>query len=451
MAMEEKPIYRGGWQLADTILQKLGGPIGDGEVVYPNGDHFKGYFHLSYQSIWDTAYTAEGRYDFADGSYIEHAWLNTSSDRTIFDLHGMFRVKHPNGPDSITMYHRHKRYGIELFLDEKKPNIREWFSDEEQHRRYPLELLNYELDELKGDDCLRLTVKLKGEDGTYIVEQSGGLRFENDWNNFIYEPRIRASVTYPDGDSVDDRYGIGLRLLRPYDFYVWVHCAATGMVREEKWKDGRLEQGGEWKYDCSAAKSMELPNPWGENKSMKAYVWSNGHIEYDDGMIYEGDIANDMPEGVGVLTDDAGGRYEGEFHSGRCHGKGIYANENTGIRQEGMWIRGVFQEDEPATEPIILHARHGHSSWSISSQSDWEYEETEFEAGLGELCFSGFGSLKIERIQKNCITLSRYGGTTYQLTPGGTVQMSSEIEGREYSDGCVYDGDDYKLELTWKK
>lgn len=451
MAKEEKPIYRGGWQIESIIRQELEGPIDDGEVVYPNGDRFRGSFHLSYQSIWSTAYTADGRYDFADGSYIEHAWINTSSDRTIFDLHGLFRVKHPDGPDSITMYHRHKRYGIELFLDERNPYIREWFRDELQKREHPVELLSYELDESKGDDCLRLTMNLKGEDGTYIVEQCGGLRFENEWRNFIYKPQIRAYVKYPDGDSVEDRYGIGLKLLRPYDFYVRVHCGATAMLRGEKWKDGKLEEAEEWRYDRSAAMNADLPYPWGRNKTVNAYAWANGHIEYTDGMIYDGDIANDMPEGTGILTSGEGGRYEGEFHSGCCHGKGVYTNEKTGVRQKGVWVCGVFQEDEPATKPIILHARHGHSSWSISSQGDWTYEEKDFEAELGELCFSGFGSLKIDRIQKNCITLSLYGGETYQLTPGGTVQMSSEIEGREYSDGCVYDGDDYTLRLTWKE
>ncbi len=44
-------IYQGGWQFKDTILQKLEGPIGEGEVLRPNGDYFKGYFHLSYASI----------------------------------------------------------------------------------------------------------------------------------------------------------------------------------------------------------------------------------------------------------------------------------------------------------------------------------------------------------------------------------------------------------------
>ena len=108
------------------------------------------------------------------------------------------------------------------------------------------------------------------------------------------------------------------------------------------------------------------------------------------------------------------------------------------------------QEDKPTTEPIILHARHGHSKWSVSQQGDWKYEESDFEAKLGDLYFIGFGSLKIIRIEKNCITLTEYGGKNYLLTPGESISLSVEIEGHEWSDGCAYDGDDYTLELTWK-
>ena len=115
---DNKPIYKGGWQLGDTIRQELEGPIGEGEVTYPNGDHFKGYFHLSYASINGPAYAADGRYDFADGSFIEKAWIDTSSDQTIFDLHGVFRIHHPQGHDSIAMFFRNKRIGFELVLAE---------------------------------------------------------------------------------------------------------------------------------------------------------------------------------------------------------------------------------------------------------------------------------------------------------------------------------------------
>ena len=71
----DKPQYFGGFQFEDRVRQELKGPIGDGEVWLPGGDHFKGYFHLNYACINGPAYAAEGRYTFANGDYIEHAWI----------------------------------------------------------------------------------------------------------------------------------------------------------------------------------------------------------------------------------------------------------------------------------------------------------------------------------------------------------------------------------------
>ena len=451
--MEDKIIYKGGWQDADTILQKLRGPIGDGQVWYPNGDHFKGVFNLSYQSIWNTAYTAVGRYTFADGSYIEDAWIITDSSKSVFSLKGLFRVKHPNGPDSIALFNNH-RNGIELFLDKDRPYIKEWYNSEELHREHPLELVSFNLDDSKGDECLELAMTLRGEDGIYQVVQQGGRRYKNDWDNMIYEPNAFLSVVYPNGDSVDDRYGYGLKLLKPYGFYVDVHCAATAQWRTECWKDGRLEEAPEWKRDVRAAKCVELPNPWGGTNTHEANVWADGHIEYRWLAVYDGAVVNDRPEGWGVLVhaDNDGTRYEGEFHEGRLHGKGVYDCPELGIHQEGVWVNGVFQEENPATEPITLHARHGHQSWSVGGSGDWEYEESDVVVELGRLgVFIGFGSLKVERIEKNCITLSYHGSETHLLTPGDTLRFYAEIEGREWSDGCVYDGDDYSLVITWQK
>ena len=69
---------------------------------------------------------------------------------------------------------------------------------------------------------------------------------------------------------------------------------------------------------------------------------------------------------------------------------------------------------------------------------------------LGSLPFSGFFSYNVVRIQKNCITIQTGEGTKLIL-PGSEVQYYAEIEGREWSDGCVYDGDEYVLRLTWNK
>lgn len=458
-----KILYKGDWQFGDTILEKLEGPIGNGEVWYPTGDHFKGVFHLNYANINGPAYAAEGRYDFADGSYIEHAWIHTSSDRKVFNLHGVFRIHHPNGPDSIAMFCAGgKRYGFELFLDERKPKVVEWYAnkrmirwqrDEPEER--DLEVLDYTLDEESKKDCTSLNLTLKDGYEVYRVEQRGGEWKENNYDNYYYEPSTRSSVYLPNGDSLD-HYGDDVRMFKPFHGFVDMHRAATGMVRHEQWEHGQLKEAGKWKRDLRAAKSLELPHPFGKGM-VQAHVWKDGYIEYRSGeWVYEGQTAGDRPEGTGVLTGGhyyhEGECYNGEFHDGCCHGQGTFVHEKAGITQKGTWINGVFQEENPATEPIILHARHGHQSWSIGGSSDWEYQEEDFEAKLGRLgCFTGFASLEVARIEKNCLTLTRWGEKTFLLTPGETLHFSAEIEGREWSDGCVYSGDDYTLEITWSQ
>ena len=455
--------YKGGWQFGDTILQKLEGPIGIGEVWYPTGDHFKGVFHLSYACINGPAYAAEGRYDFADGSYIEHAWIHTSSDRKVFNLHGVFRIHHPNRPDSIAMFCAGgKRFGFELYLDERKPKVVEWYANKRMIRweqyepeERDLEVLDYSLDEESQKDCIRLSLTLKDGKDLYRVEQQGGEWKQNHYDQYYYEPSTRASVYLPNGDSLD-HYGDDVRMFKPYHGFVDLHCAATGMCRHEQWEHGQLKEAGAWKHDLSAAQSMDLPHPFGQGQT-RAHVWKDGYIEYGLGeWIYEGQTAANRPEGKGTLT---GGRYyhegecyKGEFHDGYCHGQGTYVNEKAGITQKGTWVNGVFQEKNPVKEPIILHARHGHQSWSIGGSSDWEYEEEDFEPKLGRLgCFIGFSNLEVARMEKNCLTLTRRGEKTFLLKPGETLHFSAEIEGREWSDGCVYDGDSYTLDVTWRK
>lgn len=443
---DNKPIYIGGWQFGDTIRQELNGPIGNGEVTYPNGDRFKGYFHLSYASINGPAYAAEGRYDFADGAYIEKAWIHTSSDRTLFDLHGVFRIHHSQGYDSIAMFRKSKRFGFELVLVEK-PFAIEWYAGE---RLREVEVKSYVIAD-QDEDCLALDLTLA--DGTRVVEH-GGRYTANDYNNHIYEPHTEVTVYFPNGDSID-HWGWGLKLLKPYDGYITVHKAETQLCREEIWKEGEMKEAKEWEYDLRSAKRLHLPNPFGEGETV-AWVWKNGHIEYRTaGWTYDGEVSDDRPEGKGKLVGNKysheGESYSGEFHEGQAHGQGVYENVKAGLCQEGAFVNGVYQEPNAAAEPVMLHARHGHSSWSISSQGAWKHEECDFEAKLERLPFSGFGDINIARIEKDCITLTDYYGNVKTLRRGETVRYTAEIEGREWSDGCVYDGDDYSLELTWRE
>ena len=440
--LDTKIIYKGGWQWGDTIRQELKGPIGDGEVFYPNGDHFKGAFHLSYASINGPAYAAEGRYTFADGSYIEHAWIHTSKDKKPewWGLHGVYRIHHPQGtdnPDSIAMFlHGGRRYGFELVLGQNKPWVKEWYAGDIVVRYkgpddlFQYEVVDYELDEEKAEQgftTLRLT--LKDENKTYKVEQRGGRYEINKYDQQIYEPSTRVTVWLPNGDSLEHS-GDDVKDFKPYDGYVEVHRAKTAQCRTEHWEKGKLVDDREWQRDILFSKKVTLPNPTGIGGEMLANVWADGHISYNYGeWVYDGEVKNDRPDGQGVLVGN-------DYHGRR--------------RYEGLFTDGQYAEEETFTGKVMLHAKSGHKHWSVYNDGEWKNEEYDIEAKLGTLNIDGFWNYEITKITQEAITISFYN-ETYTLTPDNPLNLPlSTIEGHEYSDGCVYDGDAYSLELTWK-
>ena len=440
--LDTKIIYKGGWQWGDTIRQELKGPIGDGEVFYPNGDHFKGAFHLSYASINGPAYAAEGRYTFADGSYIEHAWIHTSKDKKPewWGLHGVYRIHHPQGtdnPDSIAMFlHGGRRYGFELVLGQNKPWVKEWYAGASVVRYtgpdelFQYEVVDYELDEEKAEQgftTLRLT--LKDGNNTYKVEQRGGRYEINKYDQQIYDPSTRVTIWLPNGDSLEHS-GDDVKDFKPYDGYVEVHRAKTAQCRTEHWEKGKLVDDREWQRDILFSKKVTLPNPTGIGGEMLANVWADGHISYNYGeWVYDGEVKNDRPDGPGVLVGN-------DYHGRR--------------RYEGLFTDGQYAEEETFTGKVMLHAKSGHKHWSVYNDGEWKNEEYDIEAKLGTLNIDGFWNYEITKITQKAITISYYN-ETYTLTPDNPLNLPlSTIEGHEYSDGCVYDGDAYSLELTWK-
>ncbi len=424
-------IYKGGWQQGSIITQKLNGPIGNGEVHYPNGDHFKGFFYLSYAHINGPAYAAEGRYVFADGSYIEKAWIHTSAERKpeSWGLHGVFRIHHPEGPDSIaTFLHGGKRYGFEIFLPEKsweKPWVKEWYAGDRVIRYsgpgepFQYEVADYDIDETSKENCTTLRLTLKDGSKVFRVEQQGGRYEANGYDEYYYETSTRVIVELPNGDRLE-HYGDGVRDFKPYDGYVDVHCAKTGMYRTEHWENGMLMDDQKWKYDELAAKKVTLPDPTGVDGKLYAMLWADGHIEYNyREWVYDGEVKNNRPDGQGVLVGD------------RRHGE---------RRFEGEFINGVYASNEEKYDgEITLHVKSGENG---------SYEEYDIVAKLGRLGIRGFWSYEVTSIKADCITIEFYE-EKYEIHPDKPLHIYNEIEGREWSDGCVYDGDDYSLELTW--
>jgi len=384
--LDTKVVYKGDWQKGSTVRQLLEGPIGEGEVFYPNGDHFKGTFHLSYASIWGPAYAAEGCYTFADGSYIEHAWIHTSKDKKPewWGLHGVYRIKHQSrsekfqsadAPDSIAMFlHGGRRYGFELVLTNEfsewnKPWVKEWYAGDSVVRyegpnhifQYKVE--DYKIDEEKAEQgftTLRLT--LKDGNNIYKVEQRGGDNELNKYDNLIYKPSTRVTLWLPNGDRLE-HYGDDVKDFKPYDGFAEVHCANTKQYRMEQWEKGKLVDDREWKPEHQEAEVKPAKEPHG-----------------------------------------------------------------------------------PA---VKLHVEIGHRSYTAYSEGKWKYEEFDTEVQEDQaLGIEGFWNYEVTKVCKDSVTIT-FCDEEYVLTHDKPLHLYKDIEGREWSDGCVYDGDEYSAELTW--
>lgn len=98
-----------------------------------------------------------------------------------------------------------------------------------------------------------------------------------------------------------------------------------------------------------------------------------------------------------------------------------------------------------------LQAELGQRHWNVYSDGNTQWQTTQFDAAIGNLPIDKFGSYRISAISDSEITIENdYNQEEkYRLTPGATIVISYGINGREWSDGCVYDGNSYTLKLTW--
>lgn len=100
-------------------------------------------------------------------------------------------------------------------------------------------------------------------------------------------------------------------------------------------------------------------------------------------------------------------------------------------------------------QEVRLQIRYGHRHWTVYTRGEWEYETMERVYKLGDILqIDGFYGYKITEISDVRIVIEFYE-EKYILTHDEPIHMFSEIEGREWSDGCVYDGDDYSTDVTW--
>ena len=432
--MKDAVKYIGEWQQKSVILEKLEGPIGEGSVEFPCGDKFEGYFHLSFANIQGPCYVADGKYTFADGKYIENAWINTSENLTMFGLEGVYEVRNADGSlVSITSFWLNKRHGIEILVGSTVEAV-EWYLGEEQ-KHY--EVKNYTLNAI--DECRReLVVELANGISVTMV---GGRLVPNKYENYVYDNYLMAKVVYDNGD-VYESINYGIRNLQPYGRCGTRRCA-DGMMRVEYYKGYELERIEREAWDRSRVEEKQIPNPINPEELITAYVWSN-HIEYIDdlNMKYDGDVVDGMPHGQGVLSDMRSQAYidgklgyswrftyEGTFEHGRCHGRIVFTDHEKNTTQECEWNNGL----SVSAIPVTLRYE-----WERILEGEFDIRTGTVEMGVGMRCpFDGFNYVRLLKVSASQIVFN----VCEPLCPGGSISLEKEL---------TYDLA-YNLKLTWDK
>ena len=424
--MKQSVKYYGEWSEASTISQKLAGPIGQGVVEWETGDRFEGYFHLNYAQINGPCYVANGKYTFADGKYVDKAWIRTSDKPDGFGLEGLFEIFDSNGERySITPFHHNVRHGVE-YLDSGKAI--EWYKGE-QLAEYEVESFSFES---FSDNTTQLMVDLAG--GIKVTMYGGTIRC-NDYG-CVYDVCLEGAIEYTDGTTFNS-IGYDIRGLRPYNDTYGKRCYPNGKVFTERYNGYELvsQEFCEWS-ESYAILLPNVPYPTDPHKCQSARVW-DGHILYYDGATYDGQMEDSAPHGKGIFrtnnSDDV--CYEGTFSEGRCHGKIIKTSSNPADSTEGEWERGK-----------ILGGRQ-----SITLRYEWRCVDSGTEEANGEIVLNlyakidlnGFRYIYPREITDEVVRFS----TDQELHKGGTLRFENEIE-REIGE-VVYGAEYYTLTLHW--
>lgn len=99
-------------------------------------------------------------------------------------------------------------------------------------------------------------------------------------------------------------------------------------------------------------------------------------------------------------------------------------------------------------DPVTLIAELTEQHYTVYSEGTPVTNRCEIPAAVGTIGIDPFGGCEITEVKPKCIYLT-FAGEIKELRPGGSVCLSRTIEGREWSDGCTYDGIDYTLTLIW--
>ena len=100
-------------------------------------------------------------------------------------------------------------------------------------------------------------------------------------------------------------------------------------------------------------------------------------------------------------------------------------------------------------EEIILKVKCTDDYWLAYGPGSSTTDVVEQVAKEGPFPQKYFPRLVIKKVSKERIVIAD-GNDERVLTPHSRVSFSYEEEGREWSDGCVCDGHEYYVLITWE-
>ena len=115
--------------------------------------------------------------------------------------------------------------------------------------------------------------------------------------------------------------------------------------------------------------------------------------------------------------------------------KNYHKSKNQIIMEEGVILKVVVTKDRWV-------------AYGPGSEEKYAVEQVEKVGGFPQKFFP---TLWIKEIHKDRIVISDGAdGPEQVLTPHSSVMFDYEVEGREWSDGCVCDGTDYYAQIIWE-
>ena len=177
----------------------------------------------------------------------------------------------------------------------------------------------------------------------------GGIKIGVEWENEIAEKMencravimfLSKSIFEKDQSYVHKEYELATEY---FDKTIYVVMLDNIPKREvpnqyKLWwiKITKLQCVNAFEFDSVADCAEKLLESIGVEALSNTPQKTKGKIERENGDVYEGELVNGTPEGMGVLRLANGDTYEGEFRGGAKRGKGKYTFADGGVYEGGF-------------------------------------------------------------------------------------------------------------------